>query len=152
VGITPRIVIGTQPGSVQDHAVRQSILPPRLRLLARKGDAMNPTDLCWLPATAMTAAIRDRQLSPVELLDALLHRIQQYNPTLNAYCTLTEESAHQAAHAAEVAVLRGDDLGLLHGVPVSVKDLLFTSGVRTMRGRASMHSLCPIEMPHRWRN
>jgi aspartyl-tRNA(Asn)/glutamyl-tRNA(Gln) amidotransferase subunit A len=82
----------------------------------------------------MAAAIRARQLSPVELLDALLDHIHQHNPTLNAYCTLTEDAARQAALAAEAAVLRGDDLGLLHGVPVSVKDLLFTSGVRTMRG------------------
>ena len=95
---------------------------------------MSHTNLCWLPATEMAAAIRARQLSPVELVDALLGRIHQLNPAVNAYCTLTEEAARQAARAAEAAVLRGDDLGLLHGVPVSIKDLLFTSGVRTMRG------------------
>jgi aspartyl-tRNA(Asn)/glutamyl-tRNA(Gln) amidotransferase subunit A len=95
---------------------------------------MSHTDLCWLPATEMAIAIRTRQLSPVELVDALLSRIHQLNPAINAYCTLTEEAARHAARAAEAAVLRGDDLGLLHGVPVSIKDLLFTSGVRTMRG------------------
>jgi hypothetical protein len=73
--------------------VRQSVLPPRPRLLERKGGAMNQADLCWLPATEMAAAIRARQLSPVELLDALINRIHQYNPALNAYCTLTEEAA-----------------------------------------------------------
>ena len=105
-----------------------------MRALVHKGDAMSHTNLCWLPATEMAAAIRARQLSPVELVDALLGRIHQLNPAVNAYCTLTEEAARQAARAAEAAVLRGGDLGLLHGVPVSIKDLLFTSGVRTMRG------------------
>jgi aspartyl-tRNA(Asn)/glutamyl-tRNA(Gln) amidotransferase subunit A len=95
---------------------------------------MSDTDLCWLPATDMVRAIRTRQLSPVELVDALFSRIHQLNPAINAYCTLAEEAARRAARAAEAAVLRGDNLGILHGVPVSIKDLLFTSGVRTMRG------------------
>jgi Asp-tRNA(Asn)/Glu-tRNA(Gln) amidotransferase A subunit family amidase len=104
---------------------------------------MSHTDLCWLPATEIARAIRTRQLSPVELVDALLSRIHQLNPTINAYCTLTEETARQAARAAEAAVLRGDDLGLVHGVPVSIKDLLFTSGVRTMRGSCIYEQFVP---------
>jgi aspartyl-tRNA(Asn)/glutamyl-tRNA(Gln) amidotransferase subunit A len=91
----------------------------------------------------MAAAIRARQLSPLELVDALLGRIDQLNPALNAYCTLTEEAARQAARAAEAAVLRGDDLGPLHGVPVSIKDLLFTSQVRTMRGSRIYEQFVP---------
>ena len=104
---------------------------------------MSHTDLCWLPATDMASAIRARQLSPVELVDALLSRIHQLNPAINAYCTLTEEAARHAARAAEAAVLRGDDLGLLHGVPMSIKDLLFTSGVRTMRGSRIYEQFVP---------
>jgi Asp-tRNA(Asn)/Glu-tRNA(Gln) amidotransferase A subunit family amidase len=104
---------------------------------------MNHTNLCWLPATEMAIAIRTRQLSPVELVEALLSRIHQLNPAINAYCTLTEEAARQSARAAEAAVLRGDDLGLLHGVPVSIKDLLFTSGVRTMRGSRIFEQFVP---------
>ena len=104
---------------------------------------MKHTDLCWLPATEMARAIRTRQLSPVELVDALLSRIHQLNPAINAYCTLTEEAARHAARAAEAAVLRGDDLGLLHGVPVSIKDLLFTSEVRTMRGSRISEQFVP---------
>jgi len=104
---------------------------------------MSQTDLCWLPATEMAAAIRARQLSPVELVDALIDRIHQLNPMLNAYCTLVEDAARHAAHAAEAAVLRGDDLGLLHGVPVSIKDLLFTRGVRTMRGSRIYEQFVP---------
>ncbi len=104
---------------------------------------MSPTGVCWLPATEMAAAIRARQLSPLELVDALISRIHQYNPALNAYCTLMEEAARQAARAAEAAVLRGDDLGPLHGVPVSIKDLLFTSGVRTMRGSRIYEQFVP---------
>jgi aspartyl-tRNA(Asn)/glutamyl-tRNA(Gln) amidotransferase subunit A len=109
---------------------------------------MSPTDLCWLPATEMARAIRTRQLSPVELVDTLFSRIHQLNPAINAYCTLTEEAARHAARAAEAAVLHGDDLGLLHGVPVSIKDLLFTQGVRTMRGsRISEHFVPDQDAP-----
>jgi aspartyl-tRNA(Asn)/glutamyl-tRNA(Gln) amidotransferase subunit A len=87
-----------------------------------------------MPAVEMAAAVRARQLSPVEIVDALLDRIQRVNPTLNAYCTLAEAAARTAARAAEDAVMRGDALGILHGVPVSIKDLLLTKDVRTMRG------------------
>ena len=104
---------------------------------------MSQTDLCWMPATEMASAIRARQVSPVELVDALLGRIQQHNPALNAYCTLIEGQARQAARAAEAAVLRGDQLGILHGVPVSIKDLLFTRGVRTMRGSRIYEQFVP---------
>ena len=104
---------------------------------------MSHTDLCWLPATEMAAAIRARKLSPVELVDALIGRIHQLNPAVNAYCTLAEEAARQAARAAEAAVLRGDNMGLLHGVPVSIKDLLFTSAVRTMRGSRIYEQFVP---------
>src|SRR5690349_17504080 len=101
------------------------------------------TDLCWMPATELAAAIRARQLSPVELVDALLDRIDQLNPALNAYCTIVAESARQSARAAEAAVLRGDDLGVLHGVPLSIKDLLFTRQVRTMRGSRIYEQFVP---------
>src|SRR5213075_2535188 len=75
-----------------------------------------------------------KKLSPVELTRAVLERIERLNPTVNAFCTVTPDAALDAARATELAVVRGERLGLLHGIPVSIKDLHFTKGVRTMSG------------------
>jgi aspartyl-tRNA(Asn)/glutamyl-tRNA(Gln) amidotransferase subunit A len=91
-------------------------------------------DLCWTPATELAARIRSRALSPVEVTRAVLERIERLNPALNAFCTVTAEAALDQARAAEQAVVRGAPLGPLHGVPVSIKDLALTSGVRSMFG------------------
>ncbi len=91
-------------------------------------------DLAFMSATDLAAAIRARHVSPVEVIGAVLDRIESLNPRLNAYCTLTAEGALREARAAEASVMRGDPLGPLHGVPVSVKDLVITKGVRTTFG------------------
>jgi aspartyl-tRNA(Asn)/glutamyl-tRNA(Gln) amidotransferase subunit A len=95
---------------------------------------MSDIELSFTPAAELAAAIRTKKMSPVEVLDAVLARIDHLNPELNAFCLVTADAARQAAQAAEQAVMRGEALGLLHGVPVSVKDLVITKGVRTMRG------------------
>jgi aspartyl-tRNA(Asn)/glutamyl-tRNA(Gln) amidotransferase subunit A len=95
---------------------------------------MASDDLCWLPAHELAGLIRGKKLSPVEVVDAVLARIERVDPTLNAFCTLTADEARDAAQAAEVSVMTGEELGLLHGVPVSVKDLIFTRRVRTTGG------------------
>ena len=95
---------------------------------------MAAEELCWLPALELAARIRARKLSPVEVVDAVLGRIERVNPTLNAFCTLTAEEARDAAQAAEVSVMTGEELGPLHGVPVSIKDLVFTRRLLTTGG------------------
>jgi aspartyl-tRNA(Asn)/glutamyl-tRNA(Gln) amidotransferase subunit A len=95
---------------------------------------MNSTDLCYAPATELARLIRTKALSPVELTRAVLERIERLNPTVNAFCTLTADLALAQARAAEQAVMKGDTLGRLHGIPFSIKDLAFTRGVRTMSG------------------
>src|SRR5712692_997735 len=95
---------------------------------------MNATDLCYTSATDLAKMIRARQLSPVELTRAVLDRIERLNTTLNAFCTLTADAALERAREAEAAVMRGEALGPLHGIPFSIKDLAFTKGVRTMSG------------------
>jgi aspartyl-tRNA(Asn)/glutamyl-tRNA(Gln) amidotransferase subunit A len=87
-----------------------------------------------MPATDLAAAIRTKKLSPVEVINAVLARIEQLNSTLNAFCLVAAEEARQAAQVAEQAVMHGEPLGPLHGVPVSIKDLVITKGMRTMRG------------------
>ena len=90
--------------------------------------------LAYLSAIDLADLIRRKQVSPVEVVEALLGRIERLNPRLNAYCVVTADAAWTAARAAEIAVLRGDPLGPLCGVPVSVKDLVITRGVRTAFG------------------
>jgi aspartyl-tRNA(Asn)/glutamyl-tRNA(Gln) amidotransferase subunit A len=95
---------------------------------------MDAIELCYMPALELGAAIRAKQVSPVEVVDAVLARIERLNPRLNAYCTVTAAAARAAAKEAEAAVMRGDTLGTLHGIPVSIKDLVATKGVRTTHG------------------
>jgi Asp-tRNA(Asn)/Glu-tRNA(Gln) amidotransferase A subunit family amidase len=106
---------------------------------------MSDTDLCYIPATELAAAIRAKKVSPVEVVNAVLARIEQLNPQLNAFCLVTADAARQAAQAAEQAVMRGETLGPLHGVPVSIKDLVITKGIRTMRGSKLYEHDIPTE-------
>lgn len=92
------------------------------------------TDLAFTPATDLLEQIRRRALSPVELTRAVLDRAEQLDASLHAFLTLDAERAMDAAHEAEAAVMRGDTLGPLHGLPVSVKDLEQTAGLRTTYG------------------
>src|SRR5262245_60248329 len=91
-------------------------------------------DLCYTPATELLGMIRAKALWPVELMRAILERIERVNPVVNAYCTLLADDAMDEAKRAESAVTKGARLGALHGIPVSIKDLAFTKGVRTMSG------------------
>ena len=91
-------------------------------------------ELCWTSAVDLAAAIRARRVSPVEVTRAMLARIEAVNPALNAYCTVVAARALSEARAAEAAVVRGDAIGPLHGVPISFKDLTPTAGIRTTMG------------------
>ena len=101
------------------------------------------TKLCFLPARALAARIRRRDLSPVEVVDAYLWRIEQRNPVINAYTLVLAEEARAAARAAEKAVLAGGPLGPLHGVPVAIKDLDDVAGVPTSMGSLAVHNRVP---------
>ena len=86
-------------------------------------------ELCYLPATALIRQYRLRELSPVEVTDAVLDRIERLNPELGAFVTVTPELAREQALAAELAYAEGT-AGMLSGVPVSIKDLSPTKGIR----------------------
>src|SRR3989449_5076639 len=102
--------------------------------------------LCWLPATELATLIRRKKVSPVEVVDAILDRIEKINPKLNAFVTITHEAARREAKAAERALMRkGAKLGPLHGVPFSVKDLVITKGVRTTFGTPLFRDNVPTE-------
>ena len=78
--------------------------------------------------------IGTKEISPRELLDSCLARIEAVNPALNAFVAMDADRAHTAAEAAETAVMTGDDLGPLHGLPIGIKDLTATAGLRTTYG------------------
>ncbi|MYR56073.1 Asp-tRNA(Asn)/Glu-tRNA(Gln) amidotransferase GatCAB subunit A, partial [Streptomyces sp. SID625] len=84
-----------------------------------------------LSLTTAAAAIRSRQLSPVELTDSVLERIAQREPHLGAYVTVTAERARASARAAEREIAAGRHRGPLHGIPMGVKDLIDVAGVAT---------------------
>jgi len=102
-------------------------------------------DLAWRSALEIAALIRDKQLSPVELTTALLARIEALDPRVNAFCLVTADLARAAAREAEIAVMKREPLGALHGVPVSLKDVLYTRGVRTTGGSRLFADLVPEE-------
>ncbi|MDH4249492.1 MAG: amidase [Deltaproteobacteria bacterium] len=106
---------------------------------------MNATEICFTPALELARRIRVKELSPVEVTRIILERIEALNPRLNAYCTLTAEAALEAARGLEKRILRGEDPGLLGGVPYSIKDLILTRGVRTMRGSKIYEHFIPEE-------
>ena len=95
---------------------------------------MASTDLAFTPATELAALIRAKKLSPVELMRAVLDRIESLNPVVNAFCTVTADLAMAAAREAEQALVKGQARGPLDGVPFSIKDLHYTKDVRTMSG------------------
>jgi len=106
---------------------------------------MGNHEICWMSAVNLAAAIREKRFSPVEVVEAILERIEVINPRINAYVTLTADSALAAAKEAEGAVMKGENLGPLHGVPVSIKDLIYTRGVRTTMGSKLLEDFVPDE-------
>ena len=95
---------------------------------------MNEQELCFLPATELSQAIHNRELSARQVMAAHLAQIERVNPQVNAIVTLLPERALAGAAAADEAQARGDELGLLHGLPIAFKDLVDTAGIRTTYG------------------
>ncbi|MBX6327765.1 MAG: amidase [Pseudolabrys sp.] len=95
---------------------------------------MSDETLTRKTAGELAELVKTRAASPVEILDAHLSVIARLNPQLNAIVTLAAESAHEAAREAERRVMRGEGLGPLHGLPVGIKDVVETAGIRTTFG------------------
>lgn len=91
-------------------------------------------DLTFLSAVDMAQKIREKKISPVELADAHLAKIERLNPKLNAFVHVDEDQVRREARAAEAAVMTGEALGPLHGVPISIKSSLDVAGLRCESG------------------
>ena len=103
-------------------------------------------DLCFIPATELQRLYRARKTSPLEVMQAVLARVDAVNPRLNAIVTLARESALKTAKAATAALKKkGGKLGPLHGVPVTIKDLTHTKGIRTTWGSKVFEHYVPEE-------
>jgi len=103
------------------------------------------SEICWMSGLELVEAYRQKNISPVEVVDRLLDRIAAVNPGLNALNTLLPEKARAAAREAERKVMAGDDLPLLHGVPLAIKDNVFTAGVKTTFGSRVYQDYFPAE-------
>jgi aspartyl-tRNA(Asn)/glutamyl-tRNA(Gln) amidotransferase subunit A len=114
---------------------------------------MTKTDLAFLSIAELAQLFRSRKLSPVELIKHFLARIDRHNPELNAYLTVTAELAlGQAQKAeAELSASRGKsrrDRGLLHGIPIALKDNIHTAGIRTTAGAKFLRDFIPDRDAH----
>src|SRR5688572_22969227 len=102
-------------------------------------------DLCFASATELVRLFRAHRLSPLELMHALLARIDAVNPAVNAIVTLARDSALTEARRATAALRRSARLGPLHGVPVAIKDVTPTRGLRTTYGSTLFADHVPSE-------
>ena len=101
--------------------------------------------LCAMGAGAIAEAVRSRTVSPVEVVEAALARMDALEPQLHAFCTPTPELARAQARALEAALRGGEAVGPLAGVPLGVKDLICTAGIRTVSGSPAYLDFVPEE-------
>jgi aspartyl-tRNA(Asn)/glutamyl-tRNA(Gln) amidotransferase subunit A len=106
---------------------------------------MTATELCYLTMREASSRLQSGQLSPVDLTRAFLDRIEQLDDTLQAYITVLPEHAMAAARAAEADLLQGRAKGPLHGIPIALKDLYDTQGIRTTASSRVMADRVPTE-------
>ena len=106
---------------------------------------MPETELHYMSAWELSGLIRDRRISPVEVVEACLERIEATEPTLNSFITVLPEQARASAERAEQEISRGNYRGPLHGIPVGLKDLFETAGVRTTSGTRIYDNYVPSQ-------
>lgn len=106
------------------------------------------SELVWKSALELRDMIRSKEVSPVEVVTASLERLREVEPKINAFLDVTEDQAMDTAKVAEAAVAAGDDLGPLHGLPVSVKDLIAVKGAKlTFGSRALADNVSEVDAP-----
>ena len=104
---------------------------------------MDPSELVFLSIADAAELVAGRQLSPVEIVDAHLRRIDATDDSLNSFITLLRDESMAAAREAEGAIASGGHIGPLHGLPIGLKDLYYTKGIRTTMGSKIMGEFVP---------
>ena len=102
-------------------------------------------EICSMDAVTLAGLVRSKKLSPVEVTDAVLARMDRLEPTLHAFCTPTPELARKAAKEIEKRIMAGEDVGPLAGVPWGCKDLICTAGIKTASGSFAYADFVPDE-------
>ena len=106
---------------------------------------MDKTEIPFLSATELSRLIRKREVSPVEATEAYLDRIDALDFKFNSYLTVCRKQALQAAQDAERAISQGNYLGPMHGIPVAIKDQLWSKGIRSTGGSRILADFIPDE-------
>ena len=106
---------------------------------------MNNSEICFWPATELVEKIRSREISPREVMEVHLEQVNIINPIVNAIVTLVPDQALDMADLAYKRLTQGDEVGLLHGLPVAHKDLFPTKGIRTTYGSPLYRNNVPTE-------
>jgi aspartyl-tRNA(Asn)/glutamyl-tRNA(Gln) amidotransferase subunit A len=101
------------------------------------------SELAFLSIGEAASLLRRREISPVDLVNVSLARMERWNSEMHAFLSILAEPARRRAKLAEKEILRGQDRGPLHGIPVSLKDNFFTRGVRTTAGSKILHGFVP---------
>lgn len=105
-------------------------------------------DLSFISALELKRRIAAKEISPVDAVESALRRLHEVEPLLNNFATITEDLARKSAKEAESAVMRGDRLGLLHGLPISIKDLITVGGVKcTFGSRSAVNNIAAADAP-----
>ncbi|MHA1728353.1 MAG: amidase [Promethearchaeota archaeon] len=95
---------------------------------------MNKEEICFMSACDMIDALKNQELAAQEIVEVIIERIEKINPIVNAYCTPTFDLARKSAKETDKRIKKGEKLGLLEGIPTSIKDLTNTKGIRTTFG------------------
>ena len=109
----------------------------------------NVSELCTKTLTEVSGLIKNKEVSPVELTQAMLDRIANLDGKLHSYITVTSDLALEQAKAAEQEIQNGTYRGLLHGIPIAVKDLCYTKGIATTAASPCRRrwAACPAPTP-----
>ena len=106
---------------------------------------MDKLEICYTSAGDLSKLVQSKEISPVEIIEAHLSRIDETEPVLNSFITLLANEARTAARQAEKDIQAGRYKGPLHGIPVALKDLYNTGGVRTTSGSKIFDTFVPTE-------
>ena len=107
--------------------------------------AVAANEICRMDAVTLADKIRTKQLSPTEVTEAVLARMEKLNPVLGAFCTPSPDVARAQANAIEADIMAGKSVGPLAGVPVGIKDLVYTKGIKTTSGSIIYKDFVPTE-------